>query len=52
MCLEADPLLSQLKNTTLNISWPTFAAASTRAAGEGLSAQMDSFLYNKTVVIR
>ena len=32
----------------IKVSWPTLAAASTKAAGDGRSAQTDSFLCQKS----
>ena len=32
----------------IKVSWPTLAAASTKAAGDGRSAQTDSFLCKKS----
>ena len=33
----------------IKVSWPTLAAASTKAAGDGRSAQTDSFLCKKSL---
>ena len=47
--IKAVWLQGEKKMPEIKASWPTLAAASTKAAGDGRSAQTDSFLCKKSI---